>query len=206
NQKSNSELGVADTDSILQHRCEHRLQIAWRPGNDLQYFGHGSLLLQRLGEFAGAPLLRLEEPGVLDRDYRLVSEGLDQLDLLFSHTLHKRRNLLCPSNGFTCHARKCSCRADNGYHGSSPSKQTDQRLSLRLQLLQQRLRLSKETQTPVEIGKTNILDQRRRIKRQRELIARIESDGSSDLVAEAVRILGEMEQGLAQMRPTTPPR
>src|SRR5262249_21364705 len=37
--------------------------------------------------------------------YRLVSEGLDQLDLLFSHTLHKRRNLLCPSNGFTCHAR-----------------------------------------------------------------------------------------------------
>src|SRR5262249_21584470 len=48
---------------------------------------------------------------------------------LANHTLHKRRNLLCPSNGFTCHARKCSCRADNGYHGSSPSKQTDQRLS-----------------------------------------------------------------------------
>jgi hypothetical protein len=56
---------------------------------------------------------------------------------------------------------------------------------------------AKETQTPVEIGKTNILDQRRRIERQRELIAR--SDGSSDLVADAVRILGEMEQGLAQM-------
>ena len=56
-----------------------------------------------------------------------------------------------------------------------------------------------EAQTPVEIGKTNILDQRRRIERQRGLIARLESDGSPDSVAEAVRILGEMEQALAQM-------
>jgi hypothetical protein len=56
-----------------------------------------------------------------------------------------------------------------------------------------------EAQTSVEIGKTNIVDQRRRIERQRELIARIESDGSPDLVADAVRILGEMEQALAQM-------
>ena len=56
-----------------------------------------------------------------------------------------------------------------------------------------------EAQTPVEIGKTNILDQRRRIERQRELIARLERDGSPDLVADAVRILGEMEQALARM-------
>jgi hypothetical protein len=56
-----------------------------------------------------------------------------------------------------------------------------------------------EAQTAVEIGKTNILDQRRRIERQRELIARLERDGSPDLVADAVRILGEMEQALAQM-------
>ena len=55
-----------------------------------------------------------------------------------------------------------------------------------------------ETQTPVEIGKTNILDQRRRIERQRELIARLERDGSPDF-ADAVRILGEMEQALAGM-------
>lgn len=41
------------------------------------------------------------------------------------------------------------------------------------------------------------LDQRRRIERQRELIARLESDGWE--VADAVRILGEMEQALAQM-------
>jgi hypothetical protein len=37
-----------------------------------------------------------------------------------------------------------------------------------------------EAQTPVEIGKTNILDRRRRIDRQRELIARLERDGSLD--------------------------
>jgi hypothetical protein len=49
----------------------------------------------------------------------------------------------------------------------------------------------------VEIGKTNILDQRRRIERQRELIARLECE--PDLVADEVRILGQMEQALAQM-------
>ena len=54
-------------------------------------------------------------------------------------------------------------------------------------------------QTTVEIGKKNILDQRRRIERQRGLIARLENDDSPDSVAEAVRILGEMKQALAQM-------
>ena len=63
-----------------------------------------------------------------------------------------------------------------------------------------------EAQTPIEIGKTNILDQRRRIERQRGLIARLESDGSPDSVAEAVRILGEMEQRSLRWRPTMPPR
>jgi hypothetical protein len=56
-----------------------------------------------------------------------------------------------------------------------------------------------KTQTPVEIGRANILDQRRRVERQRDLIAKLERDGSHDLVAEPVRILGEMEQTLVQM-------
>jgi hypothetical protein len=56
-----------------------------------------------------------------------------------------------------------------------------------------------DAQTPVEIGMTNILDQRRRIECQRELIARLERDGSPDLITDAVRILGEMEQALAAM-------
>jgi hypothetical protein len=56
-----------------------------------------------------------------------------------------------------------------------------------------------ETQRPVEIGRANILDQRRRIEGQQDLIARLERDGSPDLVAEPIRILGQMEQALTQM-------
>ena len=41
------------------------------------------LLLQRLGQLACARLHLVEQPHVLDRDHRLVGEGLDQLDLLF---------------------------------------------------------------------------------------------------------------------------
>ena len=51
----------------------------------------------------------------------------------------------------------------------------------------------------VEIGKRHILDQRLRIERQRELIARLERDGSPDLVANAVRLLAEMEQACGRM-------
>jgi hypothetical protein len=54
-------------------------------------------------------------------------------------------------------------------------------------------------ETTIEIGKKNILDQRLRIERQRALIARLERDGSLDLIPHAVRVLGQMEQALAQM-------
>jgi hypothetical protein len=53
--------------------------------------------------------------------------------------------------------------------------------------------------TTVDIGRKNILDQRLRIERQQALIARLERDGSPDLVADAVRVLGQMEQALALM-------
>jgi hypothetical protein len=56
-----------------------------------------------------------------------------------------------------------------------------------------------KTQTPVEIGRANILDQRRRVERQRDLIAKLERDGSHDFVADPVRILGQMQQALTQM-------
>jgi hypothetical protein len=52
----------------------------------------------------------------------------------------------------------------------------------------------------VEIGKKQILDQRLRIERQRHLIARHERDGYPDLVADAVRMLDEMERALARMQ------
>ena len=51
----------------------------------------------------------------------------------------------------------------------------------------------------VEVGKKQILDQRLRIERQLHLIARHERDGYPDLVADAVRILSEMELALARM-------
>ena len=48
----------------------------------MEHLRGGRLLLQRFGKLARALLLRLEQPRVLDGDHRLVSEGLDQLDLL----------------------------------------------------------------------------------------------------------------------------
>src|SRR5215471_649691 len=45
--------------------------------------------------------------------------------LLASHTFHQRRDFLCPGKSFTLHSWKCSCRADNGYHVSSPSTGRD---------------------------------------------------------------------------------
>jgi hypothetical protein len=51
----------------------------------------------------------------------------------------------------------------------------------------------------VEISQKHIAEQCQRIERQHELIARLERDGQPDLVAEAVRHLGEMKKMLAQM-------
>jgi hypothetical protein len=51
----------------------------------------------------------------------------------------------------------------------------------------------------VEVGKKHILDQRLRIERQRELIVRLERDGSPDLVANAIRLLAEMEQACGRI-------
>jgi hypothetical protein len=50
----NAELGLADASRILQHRLEHRLQLARRTTNDAQHLRRRSLLLQRLGEIVGA--------------------------------------------------------------------------------------------------------------------------------------------------------
>src|SRR5262249_15938372 len=76
-----AELGVACARGVLQHRLEHRLQLAWRAADDLQDLRGSGLLLQRFGQFARACPLRLEQPRVLDRDYRLGCEALKQLDL-----------------------------------------------------------------------------------------------------------------------------
>ena len=58
----------------LQHRIEHRCQIARRRVDHLQHLGGRGLLFQRLALFG-------DQPCVLDRDHRLIGEGADKLDL-----------------------------------------------------------------------------------------------------------------------------
>ena len=53
-----------------------------------QHLGGRRLLLQRLGQLAGARLHLVEQPHVLDRDHRLVGESGDQLDLLIGERAH----------------------------------------------------------------------------------------------------------------------
>jgi hypothetical protein len=51
------------------------LQIESGPADNLEHVGGRGLLLERFAQF-------VEQPGVLDGDNRLVSEVLDELDLL----------------------------------------------------------------------------------------------------------------------------
>src|SRR5580704_4991680 len=66
---------AAEPDGSLQHRIEHRREIAGGGIDNLQDLGCRGLLFERL---AG---LR-DEPRVLDRDHRLGSEVLKESDLL----------------------------------------------------------------------------------------------------------------------------
>ena len=60
---------------LLQHRVEHRREIAGRRIDDLQDLGGRGLLLQRLARLG-------DQPRVLHRDDRLRREVLQQRDLL----------------------------------------------------------------------------------------------------------------------------
>ena len=52
----------------------------------------------------------------------------------------------------------------------------------------------------VELGKKHVLDQEIRIFRQCALIAKLERDGHPDVLADAHRLLAQMEQSLATMQ------
>jgi S-adenosylmethionine synthetase len=52
----------------------------------------------------------------------------------------------------------------------------------------------------VEIGKRHVVEQLSRIARQRELIERLGCDGHPDSMADAGRVLGQMEQMLTEMQ------
>src|SRR5262249_40992875 len=54
---------------VLSYHVQHRLNVSRRACDNAQNLARSGLLLQRLLEF-------LEQAHVLDRDYRLVGEGL----------------------------------------------------------------------------------------------------------------------------------
>ena len=56
----------------------------------MQHLGGRRLLLQRLGELAGARLHLVEQPHILDGDHRLVGERGDQFDLLVGERSYLR--------------------------------------------------------------------------------------------------------------------
>jgi len=60
--------------AALENLLENRRRVGHRTADDLQHFGGGGLPLQRL-------LRLVQQPHVLDRDDRLISEGLEQVDL-----------------------------------------------------------------------------------------------------------------------------
>jgi len=70
-----AELCLAKSHGVLQHRLEHRLQLAGRARNDLQHIGGRGLLRQRLAQL-------VKQARVLDGDEGLRSEVLEKLDLL----------------------------------------------------------------------------------------------------------------------------
>ena len=66
---------------VLSNGIQHRLNISRRTGDDAENLTRRCLLLQCFLEF-------LEQPHVLDGDDRLVGEGFEKPNLLFSERFH----------------------------------------------------------------------------------------------------------------------
>src|SRR5262245_1795828 len=79
-----SPIGLAQTSRRLEQRVEYFRKIERRTADDLDHIGSRRLLLQRLSEFARPSLLCLKQPHIFYSDHCLISESLDQLDLLVS--------------------------------------------------------------------------------------------------------------------------
>ena len=69
-----AEFGIANANSVFQHRVEDRLQIARRTRDDLQHLRGCRLLLQRLAQIIGTLTKFVEEARVLDGDDGLGGE------------------------------------------------------------------------------------------------------------------------------------
>jgi hypothetical protein len=59
---------------------------------------------------------------------------------------------------------------------------------------------SKSPRDTLAVGRKHILDQRLRIERHKEFSGKLERDGQPNVIAEARRLLCEMEQTLARMQ------
>ena len=64
----------------LENGRRGQFQVERRAADDLQHVGGRGLLVQRFFEVARPRLHLAEQARVLDRDHRLVGEGLDDLD------------------------------------------------------------------------------------------------------------------------------
>src|SRR5262249_7122955 len=87
-QEDKAEHGLAQARGTLNDRIKHRLGICRRPGDDVKHLARRSLMFESFGQLARARLYLVEQPHVLDRNYRLVGEGLDQRDLFVGEGLH----------------------------------------------------------------------------------------------------------------------
>src|SRR6516162_1162035 len=79
-----AEFSFANARRILQYRLEHRLKLARRRTDDLQYLRCRRLLFQRFGEIGSTLSQFVEQPGVFDGDDRLGGEAREQLNLLLA--------------------------------------------------------------------------------------------------------------------------
>ena len=73
---------VYDQLIVPEDGVERGSQLVAHAGEELR------LVLARFSELAALVLDFVEQPHVLDRDHRLVGEGLDKLDLLFGKWLN----------------------------------------------------------------------------------------------------------------------
>src|SRR5262245_57282771 len=73
----------AEPRRIPCDRIEHGLYVRRRAGDDTENLADRCLVVERFLQLALARLLRLKQPRVLDGDYGLVREGVDEFDLAF---------------------------------------------------------------------------------------------------------------------------
>ena len=81
-QVQGAELGTTEPSCVRKQGLEHRLQLARRARDNTEDLRGCGLLLKRLSKLARTGLHLVEQPYVLDRNHRLISEGGDQFNLL----------------------------------------------------------------------------------------------------------------------------